>query len=319
MKLALDADMRNKIKNTYQYTDSIPLFFLYGEPEREAELHFVHVETIAARSRLHDWHIAPHRHADLFQLLLAVDGGGTLSADDTTTRFRAPTLVTMPSGVVHGYRFVPGTEGWVVTAADGFVDEILGPDRDTGLAPDRAAPMIAGLDAAALASHRLEESFAAIEREFRWHALGRVAAIAAHLRLLLVAAARLRQERRAAAAPGADLALFARFRSLVESRFREPRPVAAYAADLGVTAKRLGLACRRAGGRSPLEIVHARRMLEARRALLYTSMSIAEVGYALGFQDPAYFSRFFARRSGLAPRAYRAVRGAPDAPGRLTE
>lgn len=288
--------------------DLIPYFFLYGEPEREIGHRFVHVETIAARSRLHDWHIAPHRHADLFQLLLAVEGDGTLAADEATVPFRAPCLVAMPSGVVHGYRFAPGTEGWVVTAADAFVDEIVGADRTT--APDRAAPTVLPLDAASLEVHRLEDGFAAVEREFRWHALGRVAAIAAHLRLLLVAAARLRQERliAAAAPPGADLALFARFRALVETGFRESRTVPSYAAALGVTAKRLGTACRRAGGRPPMEIVHARRMLEARRALLYTSMSVAEVGYALGFQDPAYFSRFFTRRSGVPPRDYRASR-----------
>jgi len=44
---------------------------------------------------------------------------------------------------------------------------------------------------------------------------------------------------------------------------------------------------------------------EARRLLTFTSMSITEIGYALGFKDPAYFSRFFRRNTGLTANQYR--------------
>jgi AraC family transcriptional activator of pobA len=54
-------------------------------------------------------------------------------------------------------------------------------------------------------------------------------------------------------------------------------------------------------------VLHARLMLEAKRSLVYTSMTVAEVGYSLGFADPAYFSRVFARRAGVAPAAFRAA------------
>src|SRR5207344_2664067 len=43
----------------------VPAFFLYGEPLQPPDERVVHVETIAARSRLHDWVIEPHRHRDL--------------------------------------------------------------------------------------------------------------------------------------------------------------------------------------------------------------------------------------------------------------
>jgi len=39
--------------------------------------------------------------------------------------------------------------------------------------------------------------------------------------------------------------------------------------------------------------------------LRYTNLSVAEIGYAIGFSDPAYFSRFFTRHAGCSPRAYR--------------
>jgi AraC family transcriptional regulator, transcriptional activator of pobA len=70
----------------------------------------------------------------------------------------------------------------------------------------------------------------------------------------------------------------------------------------------------RAAGASPLRLVQDRLMLEAKRALLYSNMTIAEVGYHLGFEDPAYFSRFFAKAEGLSPKRYRLDRATRSAP-----
>lgn len=289
--------------------ERIPRFFLYGEADKDAGLHFLHVETIAARSVLHDWHIAPHRHSDLFQLLLAVGGGGELRADSLIRDFRAPALVTVPPGVVHGYRFQPGTEGWVVTLSDSFAGEILGP-RDAEIGPVLTEARLMPLAPDDVTTQELRTQFAAIAQEFRKPALGSLAAIAAHIRLIFVAQARLRQaDRQAALARDADAELYARFRNLVESHYRDHRAISAYARDLAVTEKRLTAACRRVMGKAPLDVIHARLLIEAKRNLLYTSMTIAEAGYALGFRDPAYFTRFFTRRAGMAPRQFKAAAG----------
>ena len=53
-------------------------------------------------------------------------------------------------------------------------------------------------------------------------------------------------------------------------------------------------------------MVHTRVLLEAKRELVYTSAAVSEIAYALGFDDPAYFTRFFSKRTGMAPRTFRA-------------
>ena len=107
-------------------SDIVPRFFLYGEADKEAELHFLHVETIAARSLLHDWNIAPHRHPALHHLMLVTQGGGELRADAAVHLLAAPTLVAVPPAIVHAFRFVPDTDGWVVTMAEAYVAELAG-------------------------------------------------------------------------------------------------------------------------------------------------------------------------------------------------
>ncbi|WP_246775740.1 helix-turn-helix domain-containing protein [Methylobacterium aquaticum] len=57
--------------------------------------------------------------------------------------------------------------------------------------------------------------------------------------------------------------------------------------------------------RSPQGILHDRLMLEAKRSLIYTTLPVSKIAFDLGFNDPAYFSRFFAARAGLSPAAFR--------------
>jgi AraC family transcriptional activator of pobA len=72
-----------------------------------------------------------------------------------------------------------------------------------------------------------------------------------------------------------------------------------------VSHERLRQACVRSTASSPLELLNARRLLEAKRCLLYTNMSVALIAEHCGFHDPAYFSRFFTRAAGRSPLQYR--------------
>jgi AraC family transcriptional activator of pobA len=85
--------------------------------------------------------------------------------------------------------------------------------------------------------------------------------------------------------------------------------VSVHAVALGVSQTALRVACAEIAGRSPMQILDQRTLLEARRSLLYSNFSIAEIAYSVGFEDPAYFSRFFHRQVGISPRSYRKTGG----------
>jgi AraC family transcriptional activator of pobA len=104
---------------------------------------------------------------------------------------------------------------------------------------------------------------------------------------------------------GRHAELTARFRGLVEQRYREHPPLEAYARDLGVSLSQLRTACLKSAAAPPLRLIHERLMLEARRLLIYTSLTVAQVAYSLGYDDPAHFSRSFAQHAGCSPRAFR--------------
>ncbi len=284
---------------------AIPRFFLYGEPPRDADEHFVHVETIADRSRLYDWRIRPHAHRDLHQLLVIFSGGGEMQAETDSYPFRAPTLLITPAGVVHGFAFTPETEGYVVTLADALLHDLA--REEAAFRRLFQAPACASLVSDPAHLEELLDTVPKLRRELVWKAPASGAAAAARLMTVLVSAVRALHEPGdlTSAATNARAALVARFREKVESHLRMGLSIAQYAKALSVTPARLRAACLEVTGKPPARVLEDRLLLEAKRTLTYTNMTVAEAAYYLGFTDPAYFSRFFSKHAGESPASFR--------------
>jgi AraC family transcriptional regulator, transcriptional activator of pobA len=284
---------------------AIPRFFLYGEPPRDADERFLHVETIADRSRLYDWRIRPHAHRDLHQLLVIFTGGGEMQAETQSYVFKAPALLVAPAGVVHGFAFTPETEGYVVTLADSLLRDLA---RDEPAFKRLfLAPTCASVAADPTHTQELADTVPKLRRELVWKAPASGAAAVARLVTVLVSAVRALHEPAGltSAATSARAALVARFREKVESHLRTGLSIAQYAKALSVTPARLRAACLEVTGKPPARVLEDRLLLEAKRNLTYTNMTVAETAYYLGFADPAYFSRFFSKNAGESPATFR--------------
>lgn len=292
-------------------SDAVPSFYLYGEPHRAVAEGFIHVEELDDRSRPSEWTIRPHAHADLVQLFLIDTGGGAMRVEDQTLRFGAPTLLLVPAGVVHGFAWTDESTGAVLTLARPYLAALVGRHPDLTPVFARANALSLGEETAGA----VRAATATLRRELGWSAAGHHAAVEAALLALLVAALRtLPSDAGIAPDPGQPAALVARFRARIEQRFRLRESIAAHAAALGTSETSLRAACARIAAQSPAAILDQRAMLEARRALLYSNLSVAEIGYGVGFADPAYFTRFFTRHAGRSPRRYRQERARPDRP-----
>ena len=97
-----------------------------------------------------------------------------------------------------------------------------------------------------------------------------------------------------------------KFRSLVDTHFRQHLPLQHYASELGITPGQLTRLCREVLGVSSLAVLQARLVHEAQRDLVYTNTSIKRLASNLGFEDEGYFGRFFRKHTGLTPREFRA-------------
>lgn len=84
------------------------------------------------------------------------------------------------------------------------------------------------------------------------------------------------------------------FSRLIESHYRQHLPLAEYAKLIGLSVTHLNYLCREFYGCSALGVLHQRLMLEARRNLQYTRMTVTQLSDYLGFSDAAYFLAFSA-------------------------
>ncbi|PWL28179.1 MAG: AraC family transcriptional regulator [Fluviicola sp. XM-24bin1] len=92
---------------------------------------------------------------------------------------------------------------------------------------------------------------------------------------------------------------------LVEKHFREKHTVKEYADLLFKSPKTLSNLFKKLGDTSPLQFIHNRIMIEAKRLLTYSDRSISDITYDLGFSDIHVFSRFFKKNEGVSPQNFR--------------
>ncbi|RJS47816.1 AraC family transcriptional regulator [Nocardioides cavernaquae] len=97
------------------------------------------------------------------------------------------------------------------------------------------------------------------------------------------------------------------FRELLESEHARHHDVAWYAERLGWSPRTLARATKTATGRTPKELIDERVVLEARRLLAHTDLSVARVGEAIGFDDASNFGAWFRLRAGQTPAAFRSA------------
>jgi AraC family transcriptional activator of pobA len=279
--------------------NSIPDFFVYGEPVRPLDVGFLHVETVLARSNIHLGQVAAHKHPQMGQITYWTSGSGTYRIEHRSWDFSAPAVSFVPSNVVHGFSIGPGTDAIVVSVADDALAAIAGhsllpldrPVFTDGL-PDRAA------------WKRLAVVLEMIAVEYAEAQAGNDKVLPSLIAVALSHIARLAPAT-VAAAPSSDASLATGLRRLVDAHFRDNWPVDRYVETLATTPHLLDKAARMLLGSGVKRVVSERRLLEAKRLLLFSVRTVEDIAYEIGFDDPAYFSRFFRGRVGEAPAAWR--------------
>jgi AraC family transcriptional activator of pobA len=262
----------------------------------------VHCETIASRSRLHNWHIRPHRHSGLYQILYLRRGRAIVCLDEARHAIAGSAVVEVPQAFVHGFEFDEDCAGYVVTIAYPLLTRLarlLGPQ-----AAPPAQPVIHALDRGNDGSE-LRDAFTHLNAQYLSRETFRDARIEAWLTLVYARLRSLSPGGEPGPARARSLDHYTRFAERLEAGYAAHHDVAWYADQLSMSAAHLNVITRTHAGKSPLQLIHERLALEAGRSLVYTSMTIGEISDVLGFSEPAHFTRFFRKAAGESPRAFR--------------
>lgn len=95
------------------------------------------------------------------------------------------------------------------------------------------------------------------------------------------------------------------FQQMIDVYFKEQKRVSFYAKKLHISANYLNILCKKYVKISATQLIQQRIILEAKRLLMATTLSVKEIAFELNFADQAYFSNFFKAQTGETPTEYR--------------
>jgi AraC family transcriptional regulator, transcriptional activator of pobA len=98
---------------------------------------------------------------------------------------------------------------------------------------------------------------------------------------------------------------FRSFLTILEENYRRPEGVDFYAEKLFMSSRNLNLICQKILQQSVSEIIETRKLIEAKNLLINSDITIAEIGFQLGYQDKAYFTSVFKKKSGQTPTEFK--------------
>ncbi|MCL7455780.1 helix-turn-helix domain-containing protein [Micromonospora sp. MSM11] len=248
----------------------------------------------------------PHRHA-FYELVYVTHGRATHVIDLDAHPVRPPHLFVVTPGQVHHWQDQRDLRGHVLLCAAEFLLTFPA-DRDA-LRRSGHRSWRPRDDAQA---RRIATLMRWTTAEYRRGGPGRTSTLRAYLHLLLT---EVRRSRPTGPPPGPPpgpgtrnrraAAIARRFEELLGEPDLVGEPPRAYARRIGVSVRHLNDAVPLATGATPARLIRRARVLEAKRLLTRTDLTVAAIADRLGFADPAYFCRFFRREAGDSPGAFR--------------
>ena len=260
-----------------------------------------------------------HRH-EYYEIIWLKKGKGVHTIDMVNYPYAGSVVFLLSPGQMHQIQPREKAEGYLVkflpslfAGADDLHDYLHG---DCLFDNIQARPIVS---VTAAAHAQFDDILKKMEAEFNADEVDKERVLLAYLKILITHIDRLKKKNCAHETVARDmgLRLFQEYKAAIEKHFRQEHSVQAYAKMLFTEVRTLNAHAKKHLGKTAGEVLTGRIFLEARRELYYNTKSVKEIGYGLGFEDPAYFTRFFKRHAGVSPAEYRSGLQLPDA-GRKT-
>lgn len=282
----------------------IPTYALYGEYLEETHEDILHFEPMRDRSSKHNWSIRPHKHDTLWQIFYLSNPDIVMSLDNEKHHTTGPVFVSVPPLSVHAFQFPSFVAGTVVSIRLPVISKMLQTLPDAKLFQQKTW-IVTENDPEFEPMFHANESIKSNTQKI--DAL-RHQGMEISLQLLLLSFVRhatsMSRPDPLQLKPYND-ELLRNFCNLIEDNYQLNWPISQYAKELNTSAVSLNRKCRTTIGTSPQKLLVKRRILEAKRMLQYTQLSIADIAEQLGVVDTSYFCRLFKRETGTSPAAYR--------------
>lgn len=248
--------------------------------------------------------VFPHRHS-FYQVLFIESGVGFHIIDFKKFEVRKNIVYFLTPGQVHEWQFSPGTKGLLINFTEAFFSLYLSNFHYLKNFPF----FLANGSHAVLDIQSVEHKIKPLLQDIRDEYFHQPVKHLNMLRLLLLQLFEWmnRQidatEETEMIKPG--MHIMRKFYLLIEEHYTNKHLPKEYAAMLFITPNYLNELCVLHTGHSAGEHIRNRILLEAKRLLVNSSLSISEIAWSLHFENHSYFSRFFKKYCAVTPEAFR--------------
>ncbi|MFT3674808.1 MAG: helix-turn-helix transcriptional regulator [Chitinophagaceae bacterium] len=241
----------------------------------------------------------PHKH-DFFIILLFEKGSGVHSIDFVDYRIACRQIHLLFPGQVHAWDIKPATRGYQLMA-DRDLFEAVSPDFRFPVSFYQKHP-VQKLNAKSFQEFLYE--FAAISKELKeQNPLPQL--LRSRLQVITSLISKEGEKIYHDDKKNHSNALVSGYQQLIEQYYKQQRSVAFYADKLHITPNYLNILCQKNMQQQATHLIQERIVLEAKRLLRVSDLSVKEIAADLGFDDHAYFSNFFKAQTGTTPSNFR--------------
>lgn len=250
-----------------------------------------------------------HRHA--YEELIWINSGtGTQLIDNETIEIEGETLYLISNGQVHNFLEGQALDGYVIVFDSNYLrtnapfhlyllTNLLKNIKDFNIIKFNALTK----DEFDLVVRQMLNEYNKLDNEF-----GKNSLLIYYLLILLTQINRHIQLVRPvikSTAQDYKFAIYNQFLQLIDLNFTNHHDLSFYAKSLGVSTRNLTNYTNLYSGKSAKQLLTNRIITEAKRLLIYTPQSLAEISGVLGFDDTSYFIRLFKRKTKFTPRQFR--------------
>ena len=278
---------------------------LFGDDKFTTEEVQIHLEPLQKRSAAYAYEIAQHVHSNLTQLFFIEKGIGAIESSGQQLPFESPCIIFIPSGILHGFSFSADVDGEVLSMDAALFEHclqglpnILLHFQELKLLPFHEK--LASFNELMGTRHRFHN-------ELNEKRIARSKIIELLLQILIVRLYRLVLDHDALTVPSDNRTLnhYHKLLEYVRKHSTNTLTVAQCAEYLNMSMGHLNRICKELFNTTTQQLLHEQLAQKAKRLLLTTDKTIAEIAYDLEFKDPSHFSKFFKNKEGLSPRALR--------------
>ncbi len=279
---------------------------------RDIKVHGIYYNTVNRYLSSYPFIKKPHSH-DFYSVLLCTEGYGTLRINNDTYSFQPQTVCLIAPDQIHSFEDIEDAEGIIVFFCQDFYVEEFSFIRllnvfsyASNIDKNTCNPSIA------LSDKEFNPIFAtlnSIQHEYELHESSHNSAVIMRslLNIILLKLSEMYEKKslKSAKSNRNDSILIHSLAHLVDSYFIQEQHLEFYTSAFNISEKQLNDLCNKHFNCGLKKILQNRLMQEARKLLLSSELSVAEIAYKLNFEDNSYFNKVFRNKIGLTPRRFR--------------